>query len=139
MHNHALTLGSLIQRNFLVQRNFLIQTLTIGSFTAIALLGLPAVGMATQKAENTPKNPYPEEIVTGYVEECSSAGGEKVPKNIMNAICVCTIEEFQNTYTLKEFKKIGEAIEQGRTKDVPPQMTTITEDCVKEVLTPPNT
>jgi hypothetical protein len=116
----------------------LAQVMTISSFAAISLFGLPTAGMAAQKKVDAMKNTYPEEIVTGYVEACSTAGVGKIPANVMKDICSCTIVGFQNTFTLKEFQKIGEALDQGNRKDVPPEMTKITEDCVKVVLTKPN-
>jgi hypothetical protein len=93
----------------------------------------------TKPTADAPKYPYGTEMVKEYVDACSSAGDGTVPAETMKSICTCTIEVFQNTYTLKEFTKIGQAIESGKTKEIPPEMTTITEDCVKQILAKPTT
>jgi hypothetical protein len=108
-----------------------------GSLITIAVVGFQAVAVAAPTADK-PKYPYPEEMVISYVDECASQASGRVPDSVMRAICTCTIEEFQNTYPMAEFKKIGEAIEKGKSKDIPLEMMKITEECVKEVLTKPN-
>jgi hypothetical protein len=102
------------------------------------ILALSEASIAAPGDSAQAKYPYPEEMVTTYIEECSSAGAGKVPANIMRDICTCTIEEFQNTYSLTEFRRIGEAIEKGRAKEIPPEMGKITETCVQDVLQKPN-
>jgi hypothetical protein len=99
----------------------------------------PAAAPATKPTTDAPKYPYGADMVAEYVDACSSAGNGSIPAETMKSICTCTIEVFQNTYTLKEFTKIGQAIESGKTKEIPPEMTTITEDCVKQTLLKPNT
>ena len=57
---------------------------------------------APAKTADAPKYPYGADMVTEYVDACSSAGNGSVPAETMKNICTCTNEVFQNTYTLKE-------------------------------------
>jgi hypothetical protein len=95
-----------------------------------------AVSAVTVKSGEKYQHPYPDEMVGAYVKTCSNAGGKRIPASIMTAICTCTIEEFQNTFSLSEFTAIGDSIEKG--KGVPPAMTKIMEDCVEQVVNRPN-
>jgi hypothetical protein len=114
-------------------------SLSGSSVIAAPAKAAPKPATAIKSATDAPKYPYGADMVTEYVDACSSAGDGTVPAATMKSICTCTIEAFQNTYTLKEFTKIGQAIESGKTKEIPPEMTTITEDCVKQTLLKPNT
>jgi hypothetical protein len=105
--------------------------------TALAETALAetALVQATKSSEKY-QHPYPSDMVEAYTKTCSNAGGKRIPRSVMSAICTCTIEEFQNTFSLKEFTAIGDSIEKG--KGVPPEMTKIMEDCVEQVINRPN-
>jgi hypothetical protein len=118
-----------------------LMAMSVFSLAGSSVIAAPvkAAPIKTKPTAEAPKYPYGVDMVKEYVDACSSAGDGTVPAETMKSICTCTIEVFQNTYTLKEFTKIGQAIESGKTKEIPPEMTTITEDCVKQILAKPNT
>jgi hypothetical protein len=112
-----------------------------GLVLPLAIGAIAAPAQATQttteaKASNSPKYPYPEEAIDVYVKSCSKAGQNRIPRAIMTEICSCTIDEFQNQFSFKEFRAIGEGIQKG--KDIPPEMSKTMENCVQQVIAKPN-
>jgi hypothetical protein len=106
---------------------------------SIGAIALPAQATQTAteaKTSESPKYPYPADAIEAYVSSCSKAGQNRIPRAIMTEICSCTIEEFQNQFSFKEFRAIGEGIQKG--KDIPPEMTRTMESCVQQVIAKPN-
>ncbi|NJN49855.1 MAG: hypothetical protein HC805_08950 [Alkalinema sp. RL_2_19] len=112
-----------------------------GLFVSV-LLGVSAVSMsrpvqATGSMNgNRPTYQYPEAVVQTYVQACGSAATDRVPQPVMREICLCTIEAFQDEFSLPEFRAIGQAIQAAR--DVPPAMNLIMSDCVQQVMLRPD-
>ncbi|MBE9028428.1 hypothetical protein IQ266_01495 [filamentous cyanobacterium LEGE 11480] len=112
-----------------------------GWFTT-ALVGVMTVGVALPVQATGSRQSsrftyeYPEKVVQAYVSACGNEATDRVPQPVMQAICVCTIEEFQNEFSLPEFRAIGQAIQEER--DVPPEMNRIMSDCVRQVMVRPN-
>jgi hypothetical protein len=88
---------------------------------------------------NSPANPqtliayeYPANIVDTYLSACGSEGTDQIPQPVMQEICVCTIEAFQATYSLDEFRAIGQAL--SKQESVPDGMEQIMTDCAGKVM-----
>jgi hypothetical protein len=114
-----------------------VRSLAQTSLLASAVLSWIAVGggLPVQAANTTGlglKREYPETVVQAYVDACGSEALPHIPQPIMHEICVCTIEEFQNAFSLQEFRAIGQAIREER--DVPPAMYQIMSDCARQAM-----
>jgi hypothetical protein len=82
-------------------------------------------------AQTTP-TPYPDTVVTGFIETCVQQGSQQVSPEVMQKVCTCSISEIQNQYTYDEFLEIDKALSQG--KELPPEVTQIVQSCVKQAL-----
>ena len=97
------------------------------SFLAIAIVPLSA------RATSITPVPYPDEAVKTFTDTCVAQGdGKKVSNQTMREICTCNIREIQALYTFEEFTKIGVGLGEG--KPAPPELNSIVEGCVTEVL-----
>lgn len=74
---------------------------------------------------------YPDKVVQTYLEACGGTATDRVSQPVVHAVCVCTITEFQNTFSLKEFRELGQAIAIGREV---PAMDQIMLDCARQVM-----
>jgi hypothetical protein len=77
------------------------------------------------------KYAYPNQVVQTYLDACGGTGTDRVAQPVVHAVCVCTIDEFQNTFSLKEFRALGQAIAIGREV---PVMDQIMLDCARQVM-----
>ncbi len=116
-----------------------VRSLAQSGLVVSVLLSWLAIGVAVpvQAAQsNGRRYEYPVAVVQTYVNACGSEGIEPIPQPVMYEICVCTIEEFQNEFSLKAFREIGESIRDDR--DVPPAMYEIMMDCMQQVMLRPD-
>jgi hypothetical protein len=74
---------------------------------------------------------YPDKVVQTYLEACGGTATDRVSQPVVHAVCVCTIDEFQNTFSLREFRELGQAIQAGREV---PAMDQIMLDCARQVM-----
>jgi hypothetical protein len=103
----------------------------IGSLLAVNF-ALPAQARSSSQM----KYQYPETVVQVYVEACGGSATDRVSQPIMHSICVCTIEEFQNTFSLREFRRLSQMLKAGQ--ETPAAMERIMGDCVRQVMLRPD-
>jgi hypothetical protein len=103
----------------------------IGSLL-VANFALPAQA----RSSSAMKYQYPETVVQVYVEACGGSATDRVSQPLMHSICVCTIEEFQNTFSLREFQRFSQILKSGH--ETPAAMERIMGDCVRQVLLRPD-
>jgi hypothetical protein len=87
--------------------------------------------MPAQARASIGKYSYPDQVVQTYLEACGGTGTDRVAQPVVHAVCVCTIAEFQNTFSLQEFRELGQAIAIGREV---PVMDQIMLDCARLVM-----
>lgn len=109
-----------------------------GLVMTVLLSGLAIGGAISAQAEpsNDRRYEYPVAVVQAYVNACGSEGIEPIPQPVMYEICVSTIEEFQNEFSLDAFREIGQSIRANR--DLPPAMYEIMADCMQQVMLRPD-
>jgi hypothetical protein len=83
------------------------------------------------KSEPALKYPYPAEVVTGFVNACSTSSA-KVPPAVAQQICGCIITSLQNQYSMAEFQKIAQGLDKGT--PMPQEMEQITQTCVQQTV-----
>jgi hypothetical protein len=74
---------------------------------------------------------YPDQVVQTYLDACGGRATDRVSQPVVYAVCVCTIDEFQTTFSLTEFRELGQAIQAGREV---PAMDQIMLDCARQVM-----
>ena len=79
-------------------------------YPSLLVLSFLTIGSAAV-AKDTPGSnaiePYPPEFVQDYSQEClQTSMGEGLEATEARTLCRCTINEFQNQYTLEEFKRL---------------------------------
>ncbi len=82
------------------------------------------------------KYKYPGKVVQTYLAACGGTATDRVSQPVVNAVCVCTIDQFQQTFSLKEFRQLGQAIQAGREV---PAMDQIMLNCARQVMLRDNT
>jgi hypothetical protein len=107
----------------------------IGSLLAVNF-ALPATAHSLAHSASPQTYQYPESVVQVYVEACGGAATDRVSQPIMHSICVCTIEEFQNTFSLREFQRLSQLLKAGQ--ETPAAMERIMGDCVRQVMLRPD-
>lgn len=76
---------------------------------------------------------YPPEYTREYMQDCVEASMvEGLPKEEAKTLCTCTLNRFQQQYTLDEFKKLTEASKTDRT--AADALITVGESCMEEIL-----
>jgi hypothetical protein len=84
-------------------------------------------------AQTNTANPYPPEYVREYTEDCIKASmTEGLLEEEAKTLCTCTLNRFQQQYTLDEFKKLTEASKTDRT--AADALVTVGESCLEEIL-----
>ncbi|MEC4986831.1 MAG: hypothetical protein SAJ37_21100 [Oscillatoria sp. PMC 1068.18] len=92
--------------------------------------GLPVANAQTSQPNTT--NTYPEELVEVFTESCvSSAVDSGLTAEPAEFICGCSIEEFQNRYTLEEFINLTQQTHAGT---IPEVFQEVTSSCVVELM-----
>ncbi len=83
----------------------------------ISLLTINSVAIAaTNAAKSGAVEAYPPEFLEDYAQECiQTSVGEGLSEPEAKTLCQCTIREFQQQYTLKEFKELTAAAETDET------------------------
>jgi hypothetical protein len=79
-------------------------------YSSLLVLSFLTIG-SVAVAKNTPSSnaieTYPPEFVQDYSQEClQTSMGEGLEATEARILCRCTIKEFQNQYTLEEFKQL---------------------------------
>jgi hypothetical protein len=114
----------------------------LGSFL-VASFGLPGgllpVQARTAMVSDRPavigmKYVYPASVVQTYVAACGGTATDRVAQPLVHSICVCTIEQFQTQFSLREFRAMGQAIQTGQAV---PAMDQVMLDCARQVLPRP--
>jgi hypothetical protein len=77
---------------------------------------------------------YPPSVVQTYVAACGGTATDRVAQPLVHSICVCTIGKFQNQFSLREFRAMGQAIQAGQSV---PKMDQVMLDCARQVLPKP--
>jgi hypothetical protein len=101
----------------------------LGSFL-VASFALPAQARTSIGV----KHVYPAAVVQTYVAACGGTATDRVAQPLVHSICVCTIDEFQNQFSLREFRTMGQAIQAGQAV---PEMDQVMLDCARQVLPEP--
>jgi hypothetical protein len=76
---------------------------------------------------------YPASVVQTYMAACGGTATDRVAQPLVHSICVCTIDVFQNQFSLREFRAMGQAIQAGQPV---PKMDQVMLDCARQVLPP---
>lgn len=117
----------------------ILRSMSRSGFFTLAMFSLISVGfipLSSAKNSDNLKYQYPATVVEAYVGACGSEATEMLSQPMMQDICLCTIEEFQQYYSLREFRDIGQTIAAGG--DAPSDMKRITSDCVQQVMLRPD-
>jgi hypothetical protein len=100
-------------------------------FAAIAPLGINGAPASAQDESASTAHTYPEEVTQTYLSHCVSSGkGYGMTDTQATSYCNCTINKFQDNYTLEEFVSISQQISQNQT---PPQLMEIVNACTAAV------
>jgi hypothetical protein len=102
----------------------------VASFVGMASFALPAEARTSIGT----KYVYPTSVVQTYLSACGGTATDRVAQPLVHSICVCTIDEFQNQFSLQEFRAMGQAIQAGQAV---PQMDQVMLDCARQVLPQP--
>jgi hypothetical protein len=109
--------------------------LTLGTSLFTVGLGIGLMPLAANaqmaKPETALKYPYPAEVVTGFVNACSTSTA-KLPPAVAQQICGCIITDLQNQYSMAEFQKIAQSLDKGT--PMPQEMEQITQACVQQTV-----
>jgi hypothetical protein len=102
-----------------------------------ATVGFPSVLQAQSnsvlqaQSNSAPlKYPYPDNIVSGFVSQCSSSS-TRLPPEVSQQLCRCIITKAQNQFSLQDFRKMSEDVDKGQ--PMPAAMDQIAKVCVDEV------
>ncbi|MBE9167363.1 hypothetical protein IQ238_07420 [Pleurocapsales cyanobacterium LEGE 06147] len=107
--------------------SLLIVFFPLSFFFALATEGIKAV------AQTNTANRYPPEYVREYMEDCvKESMAEGLPEEEAKTLCTCTLNRFQQQYTLDEFKKLTEASKTDQT--AADALITVGESCLEEIL-----
>ncbi|MEC4894420.1 MAG: hypothetical protein SAL07_13915 [Oscillatoria sp. PMC 1051.18] len=92
--------------------------------------GLPVANAQTPQQNTT--NTYPQELVEVFTQSCvTSAVDSGLTEQPAQFICSCSIQKFQNRYTLEEFIELTQQTPAGT---IPEVFTEITSSCVAELI-----
>jgi hypothetical protein len=105
-------------------------------FLSLGILNLGVFVPQSTKAETTAsatmsRYPYPEAVVSGFIETCRSEPSQ-LPPEIKRQLCTCLVSEFQNQYSYAEFEAIGKRVQSGQLP--PPILGETVDRCVEKVL-----
>jgi hypothetical protein len=101
----------------------------------VANLVLPSFALPVQARTSIGmKYVYPQSVVQTYVAACGGTATDRVAQPLVHSICMCTIDEFQNQFSLREFRAMGQAIQAGQAV---PEMDQVMLDCARQVLPQP--
>jgi hypothetical protein len=108
----------------------------LGALSSVMLMSLAVPAQArTSTGSIGASYAYPDRVVQTYLEACGGTATDRVSQPIMQAVCVCTIEEFQTSFSLRTFQQMGQAIKAGREV---PEMDQIMSDCARQVMLRPD-
>jgi hypothetical protein len=109
----------------------------LGSFW-VASFALPAQARSLMVSDRPEvigmKHVYPVSVVQTYMAACGGTATDRVAQPLVHSICVCTIDAFQNQFSLREFRAMGQAIQVGQAV---PKMDQVMLDCARQVLPQP--
>ncbi|MEE3717274.1 hypothetical protein V2H45_10990 [Tumidithrix elongata RA019] len=92
------------------------RSLALSIATGLLLL-LPT--QSVKSAEQTTKNPYPNEVVNTFMKGCQITNDK--------SFCSCSLDKLQTTYTFENFRKID--AEARETKKLPNEVLEIFTSC----------
>jgi hypothetical protein len=109
-----------------------------GLASLVASCALPAQARTAMVSDRSAvigvKHVYPTSVVQTYMAACGGTATDRVAQPLVQSICVCTIGEFQNQFSLREFRAMGQAIQAGQSV---PKMDQVMLDCARQVLPKP--
>ena len=103
----------------------------------LAITSVPAllISVLSSSAETSLVTPqkYPQEYSQNYLQECNAiAMQEGLPETEAEILCNCTLKEFQQKYTLEEFKELNQRSETDSTAS--DALIEVGELCFEEIL-----
>lgn len=102
----------------------------------LAITSVPALLisiLSTLSATAQTNQEYPQEYSQNYLQECKvTAMTEGLPDSEAEILCNCTLREFQQKYTLDEFKDLNKRSETDSTAS--DALVEVGEFCFEEIL-----
>ncbi len=90
--------------------------------------------LLAQTATIPVSNPYPEDFIANYMTDCqqmSQAGG--IPPEDSQIFCRCTINQFQDQYTLEQFEQLTKESENNN-QEASDNLSEVGYACLEEIL-----
>ena len=111
-------------------------TKSLLSFSGLAIASVPALLIASLSALSAiaqTVQEYPQEYSQNYLQECQdTAIAEGLPDIEAKSLCSCTLKEFQQKYTLDEFKDLNKRSETDAAAS--DALIEVGEFCFEEIL-----